>query len=205
MVRFLRPPDLTVTLLQRQPANGRAGSKFRFAPDSLLEQGGFELAVPPRTERPWETQPGYHRDVEPETRTSRLGMPSRAFRSSGTEGSNPPSSSGESANSRSQHVAEDRKYAPERCIEAYYLQRTRFESIAPAPSCAGRLNLGVRQTVSFTSSRPTAGVVLFQPVRNYSARPTLRQSEVERDEGRGGVDQALALEHNQDTEIGRRM
>jgi hypothetical protein len=69
--------------------------------DSPLEEGGFELAVPPRTERPWETQPGYYRDVEPETRTSRLAMPSRAFRSSGTEGSNPLSSSGESANRRS--------------------------------------------------------------------------------------------------------
>jgi hypothetical protein len=70
---------------------------FTAETDCLLEEGGFELAVPPRTERPWETQPGYYRDVEPETRTSRSAMPSRAFRSSGTEGSNPLSSSGESS------------------------------------------------------------------------------------------------------------
>src|SRR3954452_5906160 len=43
------------------------------------------------------TQPGYHRDVEPEPRTYRLAMPSRAFLSSGNEGSNPPPSSGGSA------------------------------------------------------------------------------------------------------------
>jgi hypothetical protein len=71
-------------------------SGFTAETDCLLEEGGFELAVPPRTERPWETQPGYHRDVEPETRTSRLAMPSAAFRSSGTEGSNPPSFRSES-------------------------------------------------------------------------------------------------------------
>jgi hypothetical protein len=29
--------------------------------DSPLEEGGFELAVPPRTERPWETQ-GAHKN-----------------------------------------------------------------------------------------------------------------------------------------------
>jgi hypothetical protein len=34
--------------------------------------------------------------------------------------------------------------------------------------------------------------------RNKPTRPTLRQREAERDKGRGVVDQALALEHNQD-------
>ena len=86
--------DPTAVDRRSLPARGPARNR-KFA-DSPLEEGGFELVVPPRTERPWETQPGYHRDVEPETRASRLGMPYRAFRSSGTEGSNPPSPSRQS-------------------------------------------------------------------------------------------------------------
>jgi hypothetical protein len=60
---------LTPSVLPRVNAPGKRPRDW-FVADSPLEEGGFELAVPPRTERPWETQPGYHRDVEPETRTS---------------------------------------------------------------------------------------------------------------------------------------
>jgi hypothetical protein len=92
--RFRRIPGMAAAL-SRLPARPHRDDE-EFVPDSALKQGGFEPAVPPRTERPCETQPGYHRDVEPETRTSRLGMPSTPFRSSGTEGSNPASSSRQS-------------------------------------------------------------------------------------------------------------
>jgi hypothetical protein len=34
--------------------------KVRFAPDSALEEDGFELAVPPRRERLWAVTPGKH-------------------------------------------------------------------------------------------------------------------------------------------------
>jgi hypothetical protein len=110
--------------------------------DSPLEQSGFELWGPTRRSL-W--------GMGTFTAPRRGGLkPARSYR--GTEGSNPSPSSGESgANSRGRvefgvEIGEYRgvvrvlrrvfqrllpeRPTPERCIEAYFLQRTRFESIA---------------------------------------------------------------------------
>src|SRR5690242_22286 len=54
--------------LDRDDVPGAVGSAGRgcsagFAPDSLLEEGGFELMVPPRTERKWEGAGTHQRDL----------------------------------------------------------------------------------------------------------------------------------------------
>ena len=72
--------------------------------DSSLEEDGIELSVPPRRERLWDN-PDKHCYIGPlacrwlhqSCRRLRLAMPRRAFRRSGTDGSNPVPSSGESA------------------------------------------------------------------------------------------------------------
>ena len=71
---------------------------------SPLEEDGIELSVPPRRERLWDN-PDKHCCIGPlacrwlhqSCRRLRLAIPRRTFRRSGTDGSNPPPSSGESS------------------------------------------------------------------------------------------------------------
>src|SRR5262249_49755851 len=68
-----------------------------------LEEDGFELAVPPRRERVPAATPGKHCRFGPEPlsgSTFRAAIADWQLRGSGTYGSNPVPSSGESANSR---------------------------------------------------------------------------------------------------------
>jgi len=76
--------------------------------DSPLEEDGFELAVPPRRERLWEATPGKLCRLGPEpvsgsalrAAVSDWQRSDESFRGSGTGGSNPVPSSGESSNHR---------------------------------------------------------------------------------------------------------
>ena len=83
----------------------RNAEAARFAPDSPLEEDGFEPSVPSSKKRPWErgkAAPNYRR---PTTRPvlnnpiqligSASPFSERPFRKSGTDGSNPVPSSGE--------------------------------------------------------------------------------------------------------------
>ena len=103
--------------------------KNRFATDSPLKEDGFEPSVPPPKRRPWGggprpttvvagddlclmTHPAYRSGI------SVRQQPRDPFCESGTEGSNPVSSSGESANFRSLARCRDRMPYPRSHIEA---------------------------------------------------------------------------------------
>jgi hypothetical protein len=75
---------------------------------------------------------------------------------------------------------------PERKAFPSALHRFRWSSVTPRQACASG------------DSRQGRSQEPFTPDRAKPTRPTLAQREAERDEGRGVVDQALALEHDQD-------